>query len=203
MKFPWQPKPKSMSTMMINSMKESMINAMQTQVSSMFDFPGILGFGKTSEAFTMIFNGQKKVPLRKPDRKEEEGEQTSIYSEVMGAVNGDRDVVHRIPEEIDISAFVNDAVDPELRESIYDCIDAINEANEINRTGAYRTKESVQKANEESQARGQTNNMSSWSDVLSMVTNAIQPLLVMCINFCMSLVAILLMTKFAAAIEKI
>lgn len=197
MKFPWTKV--SPGQQLLADMKKSMISAMEEQMSFCFCMTNGTTEAATKKLFKTILGG-KKVPLITADEKEDRAEQDRIYASTMSIVNGDRNAVQYPPDEIQMNAFTNDTLTEEEREEANDIIDIINEANQINRTGVYRTEESLRKETEEPNEE----KPSSLGEILlNQVFRIVQPMINLSMSLAATMLTIAFMTKFIQVLEKL
>lgn len=192
------------SQQMVADIKVATIGSIQSQLSTLI--MGIVGGVSTykeQKKYRIIMKG-KAVEEVHADPKKEEEEQDSIYSEFMSVMNGDPDIVYDIPPEIEINAFDNDSRTEEERDEIYNIIDAINEANDINRDGTYRTPESVRKEEEESRQKASAEtNRSQTTNIREIVAEIIKPIVNTMVVMFTSIVSLIMISKVSDIIDKI
>lgn len=132
-----------MTNQMSMSIMDSMVNAVMDTINGLFEIPGNMISTSPTE-FRRLDNGMT-LEVVHVDEKDDEADQNMIYSEFMSEMNGDRDAEYPVPENISMVLFDNDAVPEEERMEMIDTMDAINESNELERTGEGRTLESIKR----------------------------------------------------------
>lgn len=130
--------------------------------------------------------------------KDDSAEQNRIYASAISMTNGNRDNANRVPDPIGITSFRGDKMAPEQRHEAQDIIDTINEANEINSTGAYRTEDSII---EEHQEPSQGDDI--IADMFKGIADFFAPIarsVAACLG---AVVSILILTKMTKVVESI
>lgn len=192
------------SQVMMTEIKTAAIGSIQGQMSNLIS--GILSGVNTfdeQKKYRIIMKG-KAVEEVHADPKEEQDDQDAIYTEFMAMMNGDPDIEYDVPDEIEIKAFDNDSRTEEERDEIYNLIDAMNEANEIKRTGTFRTPESVRKEEEESRKKAEAEtNRSQTNNVKNIVMEAIKPIFGMMTVMISSMFALTFVAKMSSILDKI
>lgn len=147
--------------------------------------------------YTELKNG-KIVEKKTISRDEEEDAQNRIFADIMSKMNGDREIVYDVPEEIEIDAFENDDMDPNERDLIQDTIDAINETNDIRREGKFRTKETYEKELKEHNEKIVDQQKQDKSNTMrDMISRYCSPILGLFVNFGFSVAMIIVVDRLS------
>lgn len=193
------------SQQMIREMKTAALGNIQNQMADLIIgiFSGATAYNDKKK-YKIIMRG-KAVEELHADPKDEEADQDAIYSNFMAMMNGDRDIAYDVPSEIEINAFDNDSLTDEQRNEIYDIIDTINEANDINRDGIFRTEESVKKEEEESRRKAESSNtnLHDTNNIKDAINDIIRPIVNLVTAMFTSIITLIVMSKFASIIDRI
>lgn len=201
MKFPWS-KP-TMKEQMVSEMKNALSSQIITQFSGSFMSGAFSGIAEKGVQTLVTVMGWKKVPLVEADSKEDQEDQDAIYNDFMSRVNGDRNVVHGVPDPIDMKAFSNDTLSEDDREDAHRIIDAINEAMEINRTGTYRTHETMEEENRRIEEETGNTTEKRPINILGLFMNTLTPIITQFMNIAIAMIGMAFACKMIDMIDKI
>lgn len=158
---------------MTMTIMDSMVDAILNTIGSIFEIPGNMVSTEPTK-FRSLENGMT-LEVVHVEEKDDEADQNMIYSEFMSELNGDRDAEYPVPDNIGIVLFDQDTVDDNERLEMIDTMDAINESNELERTGEGRTLESIKKETDQmaevAYHTQQSQKRESWKHNIAVILN--------------------------------